>query len=116
MSERILNKKLQKATGVVLLRSGEIIDFFPQTNIVEDKETDYPRGFGFFGMSEIDATFEPNREAELNVLFTDFTKKQKACYQKIDASQKEIAKLNIKSAKRQKRFEIAMQKIEGLLK
>ena len=46
----------------------------------------------------------------------EFVIKTKATYQKIDDTQKEIEKLNANSAKRRKRFEVAMQKLEGLLK
>jgi hypothetical protein len=145
MRERILNKKLSKASGVILVRGGEIIDFFPQTNVVEDNETGRSRGFGFVEMSsnqegekvEIKGggvaypkkrggltqrrdgfgdVKNSNQEIELNQMFKDFVMKKQAHYREIEISQKEIEKLNARSAKRQKRFEVAMRKLEGLLK
>ena len=52
---------------------------------------------------------------ELNEILEDFSARRKEHYQKIEASQNDIKKLNAKSADRQKRFERAMQKLEDLL-
>jgi RNA recognition motif-containing protein len=134
MSEHILNKRLSNASGVVLIRGGEIIDFFEKSAMIEDKETENSLGFGFVEMSskeigktivehyklfENDAMFTDiadQEDAEFPKILRDFIKNTQLSYRKIEASQKEIEKLNTKSAKRQKRFEDAMQKLEGLLK
>jgi hypothetical protein len=132
MSENILKKNLAKASGVVLIRQGEIIDFFPQSsNIIEDRETLRSRGFGFVEMSSeeeaqdvmenvtggfaINSLYSQQEEDELAEVLKYFSANTKAIYQKIDKSQKEIERLKTKSIKRQKRFEIAMKNLESLL-
>lgn len=94
--------------------------------VIEDCETGRSRGFGFVEMSlpedaqrsiiQLDDNLVIKEKAELTERLKEFTVTTKSIYRKIDNAHKEIEKLNAKSAKRQKRFEVAMQKLEGLLK
>lgn len=132
MSENILKKNLAKASGVVLIRQGEIIDFFPQLpNVIEDRDTGRLRGYAFVEMSSeeeaqdvmenvtggfaLNSLYSQQEEDELAEVLKYFSANTKAIYQKIDKSQKEIDRLKTKSIKRQKRFEIAMKNLESLL-
>ncbi|MDQ3321327.1 MAG: Atg14 domain-containing protein [Acidobacteriota bacterium] len=99
----VLGKSFASASGVALIRNGEIVEFFPQTS-------------GDLGLSGNEIVLTKSDEAELTEALRDFVSKMKVINQRIDASQKEIERLSDKSAERRKRFEIAMQKLEGLIK
>ncbi len=104
MSENlVLDKSFASASGVILLRNGEVVEFFPQSS--NEMGTN----------SSDDIVLTKSEEAELTEVLQDFAAKMTVINQKMDASQKEIDRLNDKSAERHKRFETAMQKMEGLL-
>ncbi|MGI8494638.1 MAG: hypothetical protein ACR2L1_04905 [Pyrinomonadaceae bacterium] len=87
-----------------MLRNGEVVEFFPQSSNGQD-----------LGLADDEIVLTESEEAELAESLRDFTAKMKVINQKMDDSQKEIDRLSDKSAERQKRFEIAMQKLDGLL-
>ncbi len=104
MNNLVLDKTLESASGVLLIRNGEIVEFFPQTSNGKDS-----------GLADDEFVLTEAEEAELAEALKDFSVKMKVLIKKMDDSQKEIDQLSEKSVKRQKRIEIAMQKLEGLL-
>ena len=105
MSENsVLNKTLESASGVLLIRNGEVVEFFPQTSDGED-----------LGLSDDEIVLTESEEAELTSILGNFLAKIRVINKKTEDSQKEIERLSDKSAERQRRFEIAMQKLERLL-
>ena len=96
---------LATASGVALIDNGKIVEFFPRAANGKD-----------LGLSGDEIVLTASDEAELAEALREFSAKIKILNAKMDASQSEIEKLSEKSASRNERFEVAMQKLERLLK
>lgn len=101
MSENlVLDKSFASASGVLLLRNGEVVEFFPQTSNRKD-----------LGLSD-EIVLTKAEETELTEAIQDFVAKIKIVYQKMDETQTEIDKLSAKSVERQKRIDASIERIE----
>ncbi len=102
MSENlVLDKSLASASGVALIRNGEVVEFFPQTS-------------SDLGLSGDEIVLTESDEAELTEALRDFVAEIKIVYRRMDETQAEIERLSAKSTERQKRIDASLERIEGL--
>lgn len=100
----VLDKSFASASGVLLLRNGEVVEFFPQTSNGKDLDL----------LDEIVLT--KAEEAELTEALQDFTVKMKQLNKKMEEDQKEIDTLKVKSVKTLYRIENSLRKLEAFVK
>ncbi len=105
MNNLMLDKTLESASGVLLIRNGEIVEFFPQTSNGKD-----------LGLADDEFVLTEAEEAELVEAFQDFSAKMKVLIKNMDNSQAEIDRLNEESDKRQKRIEATLKRLEEFVK
>ncbi len=105
MNNLMLDKTLESASGVLLIRNGEIVEFFPQTSNGKDS-----------GLADDEFVLTEAEEAELVEAFQDFSAKMKVLIKNMDNSQAEIDRLNEESDKRQKRIEATLKRLEEFVK
>jgi peptidoglycan hydrolase CwlO-like protein len=102
MSENlVLDKSLASASGVALIRNGEVVEFFPQTS-------------GDLGLSGDEIVLTESDETKLTEALRDFVAEIKIVYRRMDETQAEIERLSAKSTERQKRIDASLERIEGL--
>lgn len=104
MSENLdLGKSLASASGVALIRNGEVVEFFPQTS-------------GDLGLSGDEIVLTASEQAKLTAAVEDFIVKIKVINKSMDDSQAEIERLRSESDKRQKRIDSCLKKLEEFVK
>lgn len=105
MSENlVLDKSFASASGVALIRNGEIVEFFPQTSNGKD-----------LGLSGDETILTKSEEAELTAALQDFVVKMKRLNKKMKEDQKEIDSLKAESVKSLKRIENSLRKLEAVV-
>ncbi|CAN5593013.1 hypothetical protein BH24ACI2_BH24ACI2_04060 [soil metagenome] len=100
----VLDKSFASASGVLLLRNGEIVEFFPQTSNGRD-----------LGLSD-EIVLTKAGEAELTEALQDFVAKMKHLNKKMDEDQREIDSLKAESVKTLNRIETSLKKLEAFVK
>jgi len=105
MSNLVLDKTLESASGVLLIRNGEVVEFFPQTSNGKN-----------LGLSDDEIILTKSEEAELTEALEDFIAKMKVINKSMDDSQAEIERLQEESDKRQKRIEASLKRLEEFVK
>lgn len=101
MNNLVLDKTLESASGVLLIRNGEIGEFFPKTSNRKDS-----------GLADDEFVLTEAEEAELVEALQDFSAKMKVSIKNMGDSQAEIDRLREESDKRQKRIETALKRLE----
>ena len=101
---QVLDKELATASGVALIRNGEIVEFFPRVS--NENEV-------FFSNDEKNFPTEVE-ESELIAAIEDFTIELNAINKKMQKSQAQIEKFDRKADERDEHFKKIMQNMEEM--
>ena len=100
----VLDESLATASGVLLIRDGEVVEFFPRSSNGKD-----------LGLSGDEIVLTASDEMELAEALQEFTSKTKHLSKKMENDQQEIDRLTIESAKTLNRIESTLQKLEAFV-